>query len=191
MKEVLGLEIDTWTALSSIATIIGALGTLAAVIVALRLARRDYEPRLLMHTSIMQVAKMGAGGPPHEMLWITGTNVGQVPVTVKGVYWQFGWFRPTQFVTVPDSNPYSDQLPKELSHSQQARVVMPATQFKDNLTPFIAYLRARWYRRFFIRYARCGFFTSTAEFSGCVAPSVQKLIQEAFDAAGPTSRLRR
>lgn len=185
MKEVFGIDIDTWTALNSIAAILSAFGTFAAVIVALRLARRDYEPRLQMHTTIMQIVQMGVSGPKEEVLIITGTNVGQLPVTVKGIFWRFGWIRTQSFLTVPNSNPYSDALPKELAHSQQAKAVMPVSLLLEGFAAFVTYLRGRWYRRFFIRYARCGFYTSTGEFSGRVDSSVSKLIRKAYDAAEP------
>lgn len=179
MKQVFGIDLDTWTALNSLAAIVSAFGTLAAVIVALRLARRDFQPRLQMHASIMQVVQ---AGPTAEFLFVTGTNIGLVPVTVKGVFWRFGWFRPKSFLTVPDMNSFSDKLPKEISHSQQARVVLPVAVFKQGMSSLVSYLRGRWYRRFFIRFARCGFYTSTGEFSGRVDRSVIRLIQTAYDA---------
>src|SRR5438552_2052649 len=104
MNKVFGIDMDTWAALSAIASILAALGTLAAVIVALRLARRDYTPRLSITNAIMQTTDRVIDDKPLQLVTICGTNLGRTTITVKGIFWTFGWIRRQTFVTVQYNN---------------------------------------------------------------------------------------
>jgi hypothetical protein len=183
MKQVFGIELDTWSALNAIAAIISALGTLAAVIVALYLARRDQRPRMQVSASVMQMAN---SPQKVEFLFITGTNIGQLPLTVKGIFWTIGWYRKQTFITVPFENQYSEKLPKELTHGQQVRLVQPLKEFEAGHDTFIRYLRERWYRRYFIGSLRCGIYTSTGQFAYRPDASVMTLIKKAYEATSAT-----
>jgi len=112
MNKAFGIDMDAWAALNAIGAVVGAIGTVGAVIVALRLARRDYYPRLNVTNAVMQTVNLGSMGSPLELVTITGTNVGHTTITVKGVFWTFGWLRKQMFVMDP-SGPLSKPLPKE------------------------------------------------------------------------------
>lgn len=182
MSKVYGIDIDTWTALNAIGAILSALGTFAAVIVALRLARRDYMPHLSIRSSIMQIAGSASGGKPPEYLIITGTNLGHITINVKGVFWTLGWFHRQTFVTMPYNNLLSNPLPKEITHSQQVTLVQPLTEFSAGADTFVRYLKERWYRRFFISSFRCGLYTSNGDFSSRADVRLRELIKNAYDA---------
>jgi hypothetical protein len=183
MNKVFGIDMDTWTALNAIGAILSALGTLAAVIVALRLARRDYMPHLSISNSIMQTVDPAPDAKPIELVTITGTNLGHAPINVKGIFWTFGWFRRQRFLTVvPYNSPGSDPLPKEITHSQQVFLVQPLAEFSAGLDTFVLHLKERWYRRFLIRSFRCGLYTSNGDFSSRADVRIRELIKKAYDA---------
>src|SRR5438552_16409634 len=134
MLSAFGIDNDTWAALNAIGAILSAFGTVAAVIVALRLARRDSYPRLSITNAIMQtVEPAGTSGQRLEMMTISGTNVGHTAVIVKGIFWTIGWFRKRALITEPYNNPYSTQLPKEITHGQQVFLAQPLPEFIDGL----------------------------------------------------------
>jgi hypothetical protein len=178
MKKAFGIDMDTWAALNAIGAIIGAFGTVAAVIVALRLARRDYIPRLSVSNAIMQTMDRVPDGKPLELVTITGTNIGHTAINVKGIFWTFGWFRRQTFVTVQYSNPWSQQLPKEITHSQQVFLAQPLSEFTAGLGTFVRYLKGRWYRRFLIPSFRCGLYTSNGDFSSRAYFRIRELIRK-------------
>jgi hypothetical protein len=181
MNKVFGISMDMWAALSAIGGIASAIGTVAAVIVALRLASRDFTPRLCVRTSVMQQIKGPApGSNPIEFLIINGCNLGRTTINVKGVFWSCGWFRKQTFVTLPYNNAWSEQLPKEITHSQQILQAQPLDEFIDGLDIFVRYLKGRWYRRFQIRSFRCGLYTSNGDFSSPVDPRIRELIRAAY-----------
>jgi hypothetical protein len=170
-------------ALNAIGAIIAAVGTIAAVIVALRLARRDYTPHLSISSAIMQTVDRVPDTKPLELFTITGTNLGHTTINVKGIFWTFGGFRRQTFVTVPYSNPWSEKLPKEITHSQQVFLAQPLSEFMAGLDTFVRYLRERWYRRFLIRSVRCGLYTANGDFSSRTDVRIRELIKKAY--AGP------
>lgn len=180
MNKVFGIDLDTWVALNSIAAIIAAFGTVAAVIVALRLARRDYMPYLSVSSSIMQTADGAPDQNPREFLIISGTNLGRTNINVKGIFWTLGWFWRRTFVRVPYGNPWSDQLPKEIAHSQQVMLAQPISEFVSGLDTFVRYLNERWYRRLFICSLRCGLYTSNGDFSSRADARIRDLVRNAL-----------
>ncbi len=182
MNKVFGVNMDTWAALNAIGAILSALGTLAAVIVALRLARRDYVPHLTVSNSIMQTVDRAPEAKPLELVIITGTNLGHTVINVKGIFWTFGWLRRQTFVTLPLNNNWSQPLPKEIAHSQQVVLAQPLSDFTACLDTFVSYLKGRWYRRFLIRSFRCGLYTSNGDFSSRADLRIRQLIKNAYRA---------
>ncbi len=183
MNEVFGINLDTWAALNAIGAVFSAIGTVAAVIVALHLARRDYYPRLSITNAIMQTAEpTGSARQILELMTIDGTNIGHSAVTVKGIFWTLGWFRKQTFVTVPYSNSYSTPLPKELTHGQQVFLALPLADHIKGLNSFVRYLKERWFARLLIRSLRCGLYTSIGINFSCPADvRVRALLTKAYD----------
>jgi hypothetical protein len=181
MHKAFGIDNDTWAALSAIGSILAAIGTVAAVIVALRLARRDYYPRLTITNAIMQtVEPVGPSGKPLEIMTIGGTNVGHTTVTVKGIFWTLGWFRKQTFITLRYHNPYSTPLPKEITHGQQVLLAQPLSEFVKGLDTFVRHLKKRWFGRFLIRSLRAGLYTSIGIDFSCRADTRVRALLEAI-----------
>lgn len=176
MKTVFGIDLDTWTALNAIGAILGAFGALAASIVALYLGRRDYYPRLRVSSAIMCTTDRTL-----ELVTITGTNIGHTAINVLGTYWTFGWLRKQVFITVPFKSQLGDQLPKQISHSQQVDFALPFSEFKVGQGDVVAYLKKHWCGKFLIRSLRCGFFTTNGDFSSQADPRIQNLIRKLYD----------
>lgn len=173
MNKVFGVDLDTWVALNSIAAIIAAFGTAAAVIVALRLARRDYSPRMKVVCDYLRKEAISV-----ELFSVSGTNMGLVPITVMGVYWSLGHIRPSRFVAFTEVGPWSDSLPKEISHSQQARVFQTLAENTKTIDSLARFVAKRWYRRFLIRSLRCGLYTTSGDFSALPCERVRKRLLE-------------
>lgn len=157
----LGLESETWNALSAIASILGAIGTLAAVIVALWLALRENKSSLTVGCSLMQVMgdlpEMKKGT---DIVSLTVTNSGMIPTTVKGVWLTMGFFRKQTFIRVPSNNSISTPLPKEITHSQQVSLNWPLSDQMKSTDTFIKYIQKHPLRSLVIRTWRMGVYTS-------------------------------
>ncbi|MGA8027976.1 MAG: hypothetical protein WB992_12610 [Bryobacteraceae bacterium] len=109
-------KIQVWVA---IGTWLSSIGTIAAVIVALYLARRGEEVRLNVEVGLMQVV-MGDGTPFQEHVGINVTNLGERPVTVNTVGWAIGKGKKRGFAIQPLNSPHSAQYPIELAHGKSA-----------------------------------------------------------------------
>ena len=79
-------KIQVWVA---VGTWVAGLATLAAVVVALYLARRTEKVRLNVHVGL-RVVVIGDGSPFQEHLSISVTNVGERSVTINTVGWAVG-----------------------------------------------------------------------------------------------------
>ena len=78
-----------WLALGSIAQVLAAAATFAAVLVSLRLARQSSEPRLIFSVHLTAVP----GEEWEEEISLIVSNVGPLPEKIIGVGWEVGWFR--------------------------------------------------------------------------------------------------
>lgn len=113
-------KIQVWVA---IGTWVAGLGTLAAVIVALYLARRVEKVRLKAHVGLMEVV-LGDGSPFQRHLGIGVTNLGERPVTINSVGWAIGKLKRRRFAMQPLYGPYTDQYPIELAHGKSANFMV-------------------------------------------------------------------
>lgn len=113
-------NIQVWVA---IGTWVAGLGTLAAVIVALQLARRVDRVRLKVDVGL-RVVVLGDGSPFHRHLAIGVTNLAERPVTIIGVGWAIGKRKERRFAMQPVSGPFTSQYPIELAHGKSARFMV-------------------------------------------------------------------
>ena len=119
-RMTLDQKIQIWVA---IGTWVAGLGTLAAVIVALYLARRVENVRLKAHVGL-RVVILGDGSPFQRHLGIGVTNLGERPVTINTVGWAVGKRKQRRFAMQPLSGPYTDQYPIELAHGKTANFMV-------------------------------------------------------------------
>lgn len=83
-----------WNAIAALAQIAGAIATVAAVIVALMLGRRQTAERLSVRTGTRRILALPMSGERSSyndeqvFLTVTVTNYGMVPVHLAGIAWR-------------------------------------------------------------------------------------------------------
>ena len=112
--------IQVWVA---IGTWVAGLGTIAAVIVALYLARRSEKVRLQVHVGLRQVI-LGDGSAFQRHVAISVTNRGERPVTINSVGWAVGKRKQRRVAIQPVSGPHTSQYPIELAHGKGANFMV-------------------------------------------------------------------
>jgi hypothetical protein len=109
-------KIQVWMV---IGTWLAGLGTFAAVVVALSLARRVEKVRLKVHVGLRALI-LGDGSPFQRHLNIGVTNLGERPVTISSIGWAVGRGKHRRFGLQTLSGPYTAQYPIELGHGKSA-----------------------------------------------------------------------
>jgi hypothetical protein len=109
--------------LVAVGTWLSSIGTIAAVIAALYLARRVENVRLNIQVGLMEVV-IGDGSPFQEHVGISVTNLGERPVTVNTVGWAIGKGKKRRFAVQPLHSPHSEQYPIELAHGKSANFIV-------------------------------------------------------------------
>lgn len=113
-------KIQVWVA---VGTWLAGLATLAAVVVALHLARRTEKVRLKVHVGL-RVVVIGDGSPFQEHLSMDVTNLGDRSVTINTVGWAVGKGTKRGFCIQPVSGPFATQFPVELGHGKNANFMV-------------------------------------------------------------------
>ena len=103
----------------TVGTWVSSIGTIAAVISALYLAKRIENVHLNVQVGLMQVV-IGDGSGFQEHVGISVTNLGERPVTVNTVGWAIGKGKKRKFAIQPLYSPHSAQYPIELAHGKCA-----------------------------------------------------------------------
>jgi len=135
-------KIQIWNA---VGTWLAGFATLAAVLVALYLARKAERINIRVNAGIRLVF-MGDGTPAEEHVGITVVNLGDRPVTINSVGWRIGKGKNARFCIQPLTGRYTHQYPKQLAHGEQATFMVSfaevpdwpkefATNFVNDLTP--------------------------------------------------------
>lgn len=176
--------------ITAIAAIASAIGTVAAVVVALYLARRDERLRLRVTNAFYIGALVG------ETRYVTGeefsltiTNLGHRRVTITGIEFHYGRFRGVRgFVIFPPS-PYNTQLPAILEESDSATMAMPIRHFEKTIREFASMVREhrRWPER---RKAWVAAHTSAGKaFRVALHPRAMAMLQGAVSQASDAKEL--
>ena len=119
----------------AVGTWLSSIGTIAAVIVALYLARRTERVRLRIQVGL-RVMIVGDGSPPEDHLSIEVTNLGERPVTINSVGWAIGKRKQRRFGFQTLSGHHSDQYPAELQHGKTARFMVSFRATPQWMTDF-------------------------------------------------------
>jgi len=123
---------DWWLVVNTFAGWISAIGTVAAVITALYLARKESRIRLKVIAGVRLIGTIGTPGPPSRYAVLEVINVGRRQATVTGLYFRDGLpFTRTEFVWVPPQNSLSAGMPVVLGDGGSARWVSPIADFAD------------------------------------------------------------
>lgn len=124
----------------AVGTWLAGLATLAAVVVALFLARRTERVRLDVQVGL-RVVVIGDGSPFQEHVSMIVTNLGERPVTINSVGWSIGKGKGRRFCLQPVSGPFTTQWPAELAHGKTANFMVSFTAtpgwLRDFATGFV------------------------------------------------------
>ena len=148
--------------INTIAQSVAAIGTLAAVIVALYLARRQTAERVTVTTAKVGIVTPGIPGSNEGFfLRIAITNSCLRDVTLTGIGWRVGWWRPERFFQLLPLNELSSILPKRLAPSETALFFYPWDDYVVNALPLRRALGTDLRGRVRARMTKCEVFLST------------------------------
>lgn len=126
---------------------LSAIGTLAAVVVALYLARKNDRIALSIRSGLRKVGHVNRPGgkdvllrvdvpsdssffpKPIEVVWVNITNVSRRSTTITLLYWRPVPWRKRGFALIPDMNRYSNELPVTLDDGKSADYCWSLTEF--------------------------------------------------------------
>jgi hypothetical protein len=126
-----------WQFINSFADWFSAFGTIAAVIVALYLARQDKRIRLLATAGHRVIVSQGSKEPHPQYLTIRITNVGHRDVQVIGIGWRIGLFKKSYADQTIICDGISSTLPVRLSDGDEACYYFPLFNEIEWLRGFI------------------------------------------------------
>lgn len=141
---------------------LSAIGTIAAVIVALFLARRDQRIRLAGSANVYVLFERGDLKNPHYVA-LTITNVGTRTFMLTGISWRTGVIKKHHFFILPPANDLSSRLPLKLADGDQAALYLPLEDSREVSLPSIREFRPKHLRWLWNRSHRLIAHTSTRE----------------------------
>lgn len=132
------MDRETWRFINTFAPWLAALGTLAAVVTALYLARRSERISLKVSLGIRKVAvEGGTFGESPSFVWAGITNLGRRTATLTTL-----WFRPSLWgkagaVWLAPRNALSSPFPITLGDGQSANYALPVDEFQKNFEEIV------------------------------------------------------
>ncbi|MDQ6769836.1 MAG: hypothetical protein M3Z54_07610 [Gemmatimonadota bacterium] len=164
MPMVISPSRDTWQFINGFAAWLSALGTVAAVIVALVLARRDRGARLRINAGERLLLTVGekAGTAP-RYFYISAVNLGAREVVVSGITWQVGYFRKTKMIQIPPEPPLGSALPARLKLGEDVKFMVPREDFHREIASVRNIVSRSRLPRLAARSIRVGVYLSTGE----------------------------
>jgi hypothetical protein len=173
----LRLDRDDWEFINSFADWFAALGTVLAVVVSLRLARKQFAPNVQVHVSGVILAD--GVEAPESRFEVRAVNRGMVDVVVSGIHATYAFSR-QRMVIVPPRDALSSRLPTRLSHGETAHYFFTYEQFSNALSGLNSFVPHWMLWPPFRRLVRVGVYTSTgADFMMKADRSLVQLIRSA------------
>lgn len=181
--EFLGLPQEQWQLINSFAEWFSAVGTVAAVIVSLYLARQDQRVRLRITATIGNIFGDPTVDVKVDHLWITVTNVGRRTAVLNSVAWRVG-FLPAKlsrfgrkYAIQNFDLPNCTRLPAKLEDGDSASFMIPLDRwlgyFAGDMFP-----RPHWLSLYFVTALA---FASTGKAASVrVSGSLRKALKEAL-----------
>ena len=153
---------ETWLFINSFAPWLAALGTVAAVIVSLHLARR--ASRLDIKVFAQIVATFGME-PSEELLKIGVVNHGRKAVVSQIAWLSLGFGRRKKlWLVLPPNNRLSTRLPCELDFGKTADLFFPTSTFNETGRPLLEHVRDSVFPQLTVRLLRVGVVASTNQY---------------------------
>ena len=158
------MSTDTYNLLMLVATALSAAGTIAAVVVALRLAERQNRPRIEVQANVRLIIMPGerAADSPSYCI-ISLVNVGAVSASVSMLQWKVGWPWRGGFVQMYSDHPLSGRLPTVLQPDQGLDIVYPIEQFAAQAAPIRDNINSRHLPRIAWKRLRAGVYLLTGQ----------------------------
>lgn len=149
----LGLMPQEWEIVNGFANWLSAIGTIAAVVVALWLARRQNQQRVAIKAEVSLVWFDKGSEKNREYLSVCAVNVGDRPVTISHLSLRFGFFRKLWVaVPLPDQE-VSSSFPTEITYGREAKWFIPLERDGFKWCEGVAGFLADSYRSMPIRFA--------------------------------------
>jgi hypothetical protein len=134
--------------INTLAQSVSAIGTLAAVIVALTLARRQGRAAIRIETQIVHTVVQGVPGSQEgPFLQISIINSGFRDVAVRGMGWIVGRFRREHFVQTLPMNAMSQRLPAKLAPGESVMFFFPWEEYSKSVGMFGDAFGRGWLRK--------------------------------------------
>jgi len=109
-------KIQVWNA---VGTWLAAIGTIAAVVVALVLSSKPLKVNLKVRVGL-RLMILGDGSPGERVLMISATNLAERPATLTTIGWRIGPKDDYKYCVMPRFDRDSSQCPIELAHGKTA-----------------------------------------------------------------------
>ena len=113
------MTIETWKFINSFAPWFSAIGTVSAVILSLKLARKDRNVKLKVSAGHRVLIAQGVSERP-EYLSIRVVNIGHRDAQIINIGWKAGIFKKRHAIQILDSNTSSSELPVRLKDGEEA-----------------------------------------------------------------------
>ncbi|MBK8247516.1 MAG: hypothetical protein IPK85_08990 [Gemmatimonadetes bacterium] len=110
---------EAWSKAEVVAQILSAVGTLAAVVVALHLARQQGRARVRATATLGTLLSQGSLDG-QEVLKVGVVNIGHRDAVVEAIGWRIGVVRRRHFFQTLSSHPLAGKLPWKLAPSERA-----------------------------------------------------------------------
>ncbi|MBW1717324.1 MAG: hypothetical protein JRJ77_16135 [Deltaproteobacteria bacterium] len=131
------MDRETWEFINSFSPWLSAFGTIAAVIVALYLARIDKQVRLEVTAGIRLMVTPGMSGPYPEYLVIRIVNIGHREAQITNIGWKVGILKKKLAVRTIIEDGLSSDLPARLKDGQEASYYIPLNERTNWLKDFV------------------------------------------------------
>lgn len=125
------IDLSFW---SMIGTWLASIGTIAAVITSLYLARKNEKVNLLINSNlIFLVGYLREYSNDDHYVCIEVTNNGNKPVTIQNIAWKMS--KKKSFIVPMNPNPITDTLPKMINYGETVRWAIEVNAIKNIWAP--------------------------------------------------------
>jgi hypothetical protein len=174
---------EIWKRAVDVAQIVSAVATFATVVVATRLWAKQYNPRL--RVSISEVDLVNLVGRT-SYVSVSAINAGLTPVIVSSLQYAPCKRSKDRWFQVPDyKNPLSAQLPLRLAPGETGQFLFPPDQWFDTMADTIqdSYMKSFWVRVLWKRQFRVELLITTGEAFAARPPkrTIERLNRELLD----------
>jgi hypothetical protein len=133
----MSLHTDQWIqVINAAGTWVAGIGTLAAVIVSLHLARDARQVRLQVYAGVFSYIR-GDGTPFTDCLYIDVTNMADRTVIVQSVGWKIGSRKAQRYALQTVELAFGSDYPVRLEFGQKAGFATPLASWLINFPGFI------------------------------------------------------